>query len=252
MSDQQAVLSEIRDGVMLITLNRPQHLNAISRSLVDGLVAAMRAAEADAQVRVIVLTGAGKAFCAGVDLKELSEGGSVLDDDADLLQAFADCSKPLIGAINGVVVTGGLELALNCDFLYAADSARFGDTHAKVGLMPTWGMSQKLSRIVGINRAREMSLSGALIDARTAQDWGLVNRICSAETLLEETLSRAREIAANQAEAVAGIRKLVNDGWAMSLGQGLELEDQRSRPFNASRDFSVMAERLAQVKKSNR
>ncbi|RLQ21875.1 enoyl-CoA hydratase [Seongchinamella sediminis] len=252
MSAQQAVLTELSEGVMLITLNRPQSYNAISRALVDGLVAAMRQAEADDTVRAIVMTGAGKAFCAGVDLKELSAGDDVLADDDELQAVFSACSKPLVGAINGVAVTGGLELALHCDFLYAADNARFGDTHARVGLMPTWGMSQKLSRIVGINRAREMSLAGALIDAQTALDWGLVNKVCSAETLLQETLATARQIAGNQTAAVSGIRKLVNDGWQTTLAQGLAIEDERSRPFNAAQDVSVMAERLGQVKKSNR
>ncbi|QFU75415.1 enoyl-CoA hydratase [Halioglobus maricola] len=252
MPNQSPVLTEISDGVMLITLNRPQSLNAMSKGLVDGVVAAMKQAEADENVKVIVITGAGKAFCAGVDLKELSEGGDVLEADSELQTVFPNCSKPIIGAINGVAVTGGLELALNFDFLYAADTARIGDTHAKVGLMPTWGMSQKLSRIIGINRAREMSLSGALIDAQTAMDWGLVNKVCKPENLLQEVMDKAREIAANHAEAVAGIRKLINDGWCTSLSDGLKLEGERSQPFNDALDFSVMGERLGQVKKSNR
>lgn len=252
MNDQQAVLTEIADGVMLITLNRPASLNAMSKGLVDGLSAALNLANSNDDVRVIVLTGAGRAFCAGVDLKELSEGGSVLDDDSHMLDAFANCRKPLIGAINGAAVTGGLEMALNCDFLYAANTARFGDTHAKVGLMPTWGMSQRLSRIIGINRAREMSLSGGLIDAQTAFEWGLVNKVCSGESLVQEAMDKAREIAENRTDAVLGIKKLINDGWKTSLAAGMELEDQLSRPFNQAVDFSVMADRLGQVKKSNR
>ncbi|NKI15933.1 enoyl-CoA hydratase [Spongiibacter sp. KMU-166] len=252
MSDQQPVLTEIADGVMLITLNRPASLNAMSGGLVDGLSAALNQADSNDDVRVIVLTGAGRAFCAGVDLKELSEGGSVLDDDVSLTGAFANCRKPLIGAINGAAFTGGLEMALNCDFLYAANTARFGDTHAKVGLMPTWGMSQRLSRIIGINRAREMSLSGSPIDAQTAFEWGLVNKICSGESVLQEAMDKAREIAENHADAVVGIRKLMNDGWETSLAGGLELEDKLSRPFNDAVDFSAMAGRLGQVKKSNR
>lgn len=133
MTDTQDVLSAISDGVMLITLNRPEQYNALSKGLINGLVSAMNEAESNDTVKAIVLTGAGKAFCAGVDLKELSDGADMLSDDEALLSAFNNCTKPLIGAINGVVVTGGLEMALNCDFLYASSNARFGDTHAKVG-----------------------------------------------------------------------------------------------------------------------
>lgn len=252
MPDRHAVLSEKLDGVMLITLNRPQRFNAISTALVNGIVEAMTAAENDDDVKVVVLTGAGKAFCAGVDLKELSNGGDVISNDAALLDAFSHFTKPLIGAINGVAVTGGLEMALYCDFLYAATTARFGDTHAKVGLLPTWGMSQKLPRIVGINRAREMSLGGALINASTAFDWGLVNKICEPENLLSITLDKAKEIAANQLDVVVGVRKLINEGWDTSLSEGLALEYEYSRPFNKAVDVSGMTERLGQVKAHNR
>lgn len=252
MSDQPPVLTEVQEQVMLITLNRPQSLNALSSTMVDGLVAALALAEDDDGVKAIVMTGAGKAFCAGVDLKELSQGGSVLENDSAFQHALAHCSKPLLGAINGAAVTGGLELALYCDFLYAADSARFGDTHARVGLMPTWGMSQKLPRIIGINRAREMSLSGALINAETALAWGLVNRVCSADSLLADTMEKASEIAGNHSAAVVAIRQLIADGWNTTLESGLQLEDDRSRPFNDDQDLSVMEQRLGQVKKSNR
>jgi len=251
MAKEQTVLIDVHDAVATITLNRPTSLNAMSEGLVAGLISALSQAESDESVHAIVLTGAGKAFCAGVDLKELSKGGSVLDEDSAIQQALRNCSKPLIGAINGAAFTGGLELALHCDFLYAAESARFGDTHAKVGLMPAWGMSQKLSRIIGINRARELSLSGGSIDAQTAFEWGLVNKIYSAENLLEQTQNKAKEIATNEVNAVQGIRMLMNEGWATNLKQGLELEDKHSRPFNDTIDFSKMSERLNQVKKSN-
>ncbi|CAA0093152.1 putative enoyl-CoA hydratase echA8 [Zhongshania aliphaticivorans] len=254
MSDQQPVLTEVSDGVMLITLNRPESLNAISAGLTAGLIAAMKQADQDDSVKAIVLTGAGRAFCAGVDLKEISGAGegNVLDNDKEFVAAFANCRKPLIGAINGIVVTGGLEMAMCCDFLYASSTARFGDTHAKVGVMPTWGMSQRLSRLVGINRAREMSLSGQLIDVQTAFDWGMVNKICSPDSLLEETMEKAKQIAANRTSAVMGIRKLMNNGWATTLTEGLSFEDAWSRPHNNEVDFSEMNDRLSQVSKSNR
>ncbi len=248
-SNSDLVLSEHKDGVALITLNRPDSLNALSSAMVEAIIAALLAARNDAEVRVIVLTGNGKAFCAGVDLKALTGDGSVLDDDAAFLAAFEECNKPIIGAINGFAITGGLEVAMQCDFLYAADTAKFGDTHTKVGILSTWGMSQKLARIVGINRARELSLSGNFFTANDALNWGLVNKVFSAETLVSEALKVAAQIASNDATAVAGMRGLINDGWRATLDAGLQLEYQRSRPHNDALDYSLMEERLNQVRK---
>ena len=161
------VLTEISDGVALMTLNRPNAYNALSRAMTKAIIDTLSRLAVDEQVRVIVLTGKAKAFTAGVDLEELSDGGGVLDsenlgEEAPLVTAFADCPKPIIGAVNGFAVTGGFELALACDFLYAARSAKFADTHARVGIVPGWGITQKLPRVVGINRAREISFTGNL------------------------------------------------------------------------------------------
>lgn len=243
------VLSDISDGVALITLNRPENLNALSSAMSKAIVTAINNATNNDDVRVIVLTANGKAFCAGVDLKELSVDGDVLENDADLMASFSNCHKPIIGAINGFAMTGGLELALSCDFLYAAESAKFGDTHAKVGLMPTWGMSQKLPRIIGVQRALELSLSGNFFNAQQALDWGMINKVVPLDDLVKQSMTLAKQIASNDQAAVIGIKALIKDGWKRNLADGMELEIQRSRPHNDSVDFSDMEKRLNQVRK---
>jgi enoyl-CoA hydratase len=177
------VLTDIGpSGYALLTLNRPAALNALSKALRAQLAAAVDALEADPAVRVLILTGAGRAFCAGLDLKELGSGqGRLGVDNAvtgnDPVSALQRFSGPIIGAINGAAVTGGFELALACDVLLASPQARFADTHARIGVAPGWGLSQKLSRAIGIYRAREVSLTGNWVGAEQAAAWGFVNRV---------------------------------------------------------------------------
>ena len=150
----------------------------------------MRDLAEDPEVRAIVLTGAGeRAFTAGLDLKELGSdtsnlGAASSDSDDNPVKAIENCPQPVIGAINGVAITGGFEVALACDILIASTNARFADTHARVGILPGWGLSQKLSRCIGLSRAKELSLTGNFIDADTACAWGLVNRVTAPEDLL--------------------------------------------------------------------
>jgi enoyl-CoA hydratase len=186
------------DGVAVLTLNRPEAMNALSKALRRALYDGLKALEADPEVRVIILTGAGdRAFTAGLDLKELGSdpGGmsaaNAASADANPVKAIETCSKPVIGAINGVAITGGFEVALACDILIASERARFADTHARVGILPGWGLSQKLSRLIGVYRAKELSLIGNFIDAKTAEAWGLVNRVVAHEDLLPQARRRA-------------------------------------------------------------
>lgn len=246
------VLTENIGKVALIRLNRPERLNAQSETMLTELIQAIEDAEASTEINAIVLTGNGKAFCAGVDLKDVVNGSSNAFSNEELITTFSNCQKPLIGAINGAAMTGGLELALCCDFLYASESAYFGDTHIRVGLMPTWGMSQKLPRAIGINRAREMSLSGDRIDAQTALQWGLVNKVFSDATLLEETLSKAQLIASHKQDSIKNMKQLINDGWKTTLEQGLLLEVERSIPHNNSVDLTTMMRVLERVKSNNK
>jgi len=241
-------------GVALVTLNRPDAHNALNRALSEAIIATFADLAADEGVRAIVLTGAGRAFCAGVDLKaltdepELLSSGLGLGPESPIVVALEQCPQPIIGAVNGAAVTGGFELALACDYLFASEHARFADTHASVGILPGWGLSQKLSRIIGINRAREMSLTGNFIDAERAEAWGLVNRVCAAESLLEEALASAAQIADADPKAVFALKALMNDGVKETLGDALVLEGERGNAFAKTVDYSQMSARLAALR----
>jgi enoyl-CoA hydratase len=235
---EQLVTTEIADGIAVVTLNRPQAMNALSRGLRRELAAAMRAVDADDTVRVVILTGAGeRAFTAGLDLKELGEQGlgaanAQTPDDNPVL-AIEQCGKPVIGAINGVAITGGFEVAIACDILYASTNARFADTHARVGVYPGWGLSQKLSRLVGPYRAKELSFSGNFLDAATAEKWGLVNRVFAPADLLPAARKLAADIATVDHAFVRNYKRLIDDGYALPFGEGMALENERSSAANA-------------------
>lgn len=233
------VTSEISEGVAIVTLNRPEAMNALSKALRAELAEAMLAVAQDDAVRAVVLTGAGqRAFTAGLDLKELgasTEGlgaANATSPRDNPVKAVEQCAKPVIGAVNGVAITGGFELALACDVLIASTNARFADTHARVGIMPGWGLSQKLSRIIGISRAKELSLTGNFLDAATAERWGLVNRVVEPEDLLPTAIALARDMANIDPAMLAAYKALIDDGYAMSFGQGLALEAERSSAAN--------------------
>lgn len=192
------VLLAVRDRVATVTLNRPEARNALSRELLGLLPQVMAQADADESVDVIVLTGTDPAFTAGLDLKEVGAGALIdTDQTPGVHKPWADLSKPLIGAVNGVAVTGGFELALNCDFLIASENARFADTHSRVGVMPGWGLTVLLPQAIGVRRARELSLTGRFLDAATAYEWGLVNRVVPHEQLMPTVYELAAMIVDN-------------------------------------------------------
>jgi enoyl-CoA hydratase len=231
---------EHRDAVSIVTLNRPEAMNALNRELRAALAEAMEGLNARAETRVVVLTGAGpKSFTAGLDLKELGSDASALGaanaqtPAANPVRAIETCAKPVIGAINGVAITGGFELALSCDILIASEAARFADTHARVGIMPGWGLSQKLSRLIGIYRAKELSLSGNFLDAHTAERWGLVNRVVPADQLMPAAIKLAQDIASAPAEKVQAYKRIIDEGFAVAFGEGMKLEHKLSSAANA-------------------
>ena len=227
------------EGVAVVTLNRPEAMNALSRGLRAQLAQVMRELDEDEKVRVVILTGAGeRAFTAGLDLKELGADTANLgaanaeDALANPVKAVEQCRKPVIGAINGVAITGGFELALACDILIAADTARFADTHARVGIMPGWGLSQKLSRTIGISRAKELSFSGNFLDAQTACEWGLVNRVVPANQLLAAAKKLAADIAGVDPTMVQAYKALIDEGYGQNFGEALETEHRVSSAAN--------------------
>jgi enoyl-CoA hydratase len=237
MSEDVVLVS--RDGpVAIVTLNRPQAMNALSQALRRDLARVFRELEADEGVRAIVLTGAGtRAFTAGLDLKELGQQGlgaaNAETADDNPVKAIEQTGKPVIGAINGVAITGGFEVALACDVLIGSENARFADTHARVGIMPGWGLSQKLSRLIGPYRARELSLSGNFLDAATAERWGLLNRVVPADELVAAATKLAHDMATIAPGFARGYKKLINDGYELPFGQGMALEAERSTAANA-------------------
>ena len=243
--------STIHGHVATLTLNRPHAMNALNRELRLALVAACEALEADENVRVVILTGSGpRAFTAGLDLKELGADDAALaaagtHADDNPCRAIESLTKPVIGAINGVAITGGFELALACDVLIASDTARFADTHARVGIMPGWGLSQKLSRLIGISRAKELSFSGNFLDAETAERWGLVNRVYKADELLPAARKLAHEMTSCDPVLLRGYKKMIDDGYAMPFGDALKEEIRRS----AAHAASVTAESVEAARK---
>lgn len=232
MTNPPIILTEFADGVSTITLNRPAKRNALSSELFAAMQGALVEADGDERVCAIVLTGADPAFCAGLDLEELGSTGKNLrvgDRDPGNQGAAASppwpvMTKPVIGAINGAAVTGGLELALQCDFLVASDRARFADTHARVGIMPGWGLTVLLPQAVGVRRAKEMSLTGNYVGAEEALALGLVNHVVPHEELLPTARGLASDIASNDGQAVAGILAAYKECALTTPAEGLLIE----------------------------
>jgi enoyl-CoA hydratase len=216
------------DGVRMLTIDRPDVKNALHGALRGDLIAAISEADSDEGVRAVVLTAVDPVFSAGVDFKNLERGpgetGSPLDvNPASALRAMG---KPVICAVNGACVSGALEIALSCSFIVASERARFADTHAMLGVVPTWGLTALLPRAIGVRKAREMSITGRFIDAAEALRFGLVNHVVPHEELLRFSLSLAEQIP--DIPAVGEMLELYAQGQDMSMGAALALETSHS------------------------
>jgi enoyl-CoA hydratase len=256
MATPVLIIERAAEGYAVVTLNRPQAMNALSRQLRAELAAAITELEAEPKIRVLILTGAGRAFTAGLDLKELGSSdpntavfGQSIPDPVTALSKF---SGPIIGAINGVAITGGFELALACDVLIASREARFADTHARVGVMPGWGLSQRLSRVIGIYRAKELSLSGNFLSAQQASDWGLVNRVVPPEDLMPQARALARDMLSVLPDMLVRYKKLIDEGYRSSFAEGMALELSTSKAANALVSAEQIEERRAAVRDRGR
>lgn len=254
------VLKIEREGqIAVVTLNRPKAMNALSRELRSELFRAMVMLDADDAVRVVILTGAGeRAFTAGLDLKELGSTPGALGAanaqgaDDNPVKAIELCRKPVIGAINGVAITGGFELALACDIRIASTNARFADTHARVGIMPGWGLSQKLSRLIGISRAKELSFTGNFLDAKTAEQCGLVNHVVPPEELMPLARKLAADIASIEPDFLIGYKQLIDAGYGVNLSDALQMEHEASSTANAAVTPEEVEARRAVVQRRGR
>ncbi|HEX9878572.1 MAG TPA: enoyl-CoA hydratase-related protein [Candidatus Binatia bacterium] len=217
-----------RDGpIGIVTLNRPKQLNALSYDLVKELSLAMESFDRDEEIRVIILTGGEKVFAAGADIKEMAEAGpfdEVLQGRLRNRDKVNRISKPLIAAVSGYALGGGCELAMSCDLIIAAETARFGQPEMNIGTIPGSGGTQRMTRTIGKYRAMEMVLLGDSIDAATAERWGLVNRVVPVENLLEEAKTLARKIAAKSPLAVKLAKEAIQKSLNTPLDEGLDFE----------------------------
>jgi enoyl-CoA hydratase len=230
------LLVEKSDAVATITLNRPEAMNALSLDLRIAFGKAFRDIQADPSVRVAILTGTGRAFCGGMDLKELASGapqarGGGAAGGWDMADAMAAFEGPIIAAVNGYAITAGFEMALACDLIIASTEAKFADTHARVGMMPGWGLSQRLPRLIGIARAKQLSFTGNTITAARAYEWGLVNEVVTLDALLPTCRTLAAEMASTVPDLLKAYKKLINDGYGMPMAEAIRYEEALAREF---------------------
>lgn len=247
------VLTADHGSVRVITINRPEARNALSRELIGALYTALTAADRDESVRAIVLTGADPAFCAGVDLKQAAADGLAYFGEfqtRNCITAAGELRTPLIGAINGATFTGGLELALGCDFLVASQRAVFADTHARVAILPGGGMTARLPQLVGAAMARRMSMTGEVIDADRAEKIGLVTEVVAHERLLPRALELATQVAEVPSRTMLGLKEIYRRGSATVLDPALAAEQDiaGSQPH----DFAGLGDRFEAVSSRNK
>ena len=229
MSDYQTILAEpSSDGVVLIRLNRPEALNALNSQLLRELSLCVEALDRDEAVRCLVLTGSNKAFAAGADIKEMA---GLTYAEAFRQNFFTEsseritrCRKPIIAAVAGYALGGGCELAMMCDFIIAAENAKFGQPEINLGVMPGIGGTQRLTRLVGKSKAMDMMLTARMMDAAEAERAGLVSRVVPLDKLIEEAMGAARKIAAQSPLAVVMNKELVDTALETTLTEGIKVE----------------------------
>lgn len=247
----ETIIYQAEGGTGRITFNRPQSMNAITPAMLKELKSAVLEAGRDPEVKVIVLTGAGKAFCAGVDLKALGDQklvngkvGDILDLPArELIDAIREVPKAVIALVNGFCFTGAVEIMLACDIVIAAEYAKIGDTHAKWGLRPTWGMSARLPRRLGYLKAKELSFTADAIPAKEAERIGLINLAVPTDKLEEALQTMVGKITASSPQSIAAYKRLYNSNENMTLDKALELE------FSSDFEITDSLERLGQFAK---
>jgi enoyl-CoA hydratase len=230
---ENPVVYQEQNGIAIITLNRPDRHNSFTQQLLAQLYDAIEKVEQTPEIRVGIITGNGKSFCSGIDLQVIGKDNlfNPRGDGKELPDIINACAKPLIGAVNGAAITGGFELALNCDILIASEKARFGDTHAKVGIHPGWGMTQLLQQRIGQQRAKYMSLTCQYIDAPRALEWGLVAEVVPHERLMERAMEVASFIKATNPDLMKKVKMLIEYRNSHSLKESLQYERDEFRKF---------------------
>jgi enoyl-CoA hydratase len=232
---------DTKDGVAVVIIDRPERRNALTTALMAAIAETMAALDNDDSVGAIVLTGRDPAFCAGLDLSELSSTGQNLFHD-QTGRPWPRLSTPVIGAVNGPAVTGGLELVLHCDLAIASERASFADTHTRVGVLPGWGLSVLLPQAIGQRRAKQLSFTGNYVPAALALQWGLVNLVVPHAELLPEATRLAQDICSNDRAAVATLLTLYDDNAADQTAAGQQREWRVAREW---RDHMYTPEQVA-------
>lgn len=225
------VLTEIRQGVGIVELNRPDKFNCLSSGVISGLDAALTAFEDDKSVRVILIRGRGKYFCTGADLDEVlvarekrDELGAFIANGHRMLRRLELSPLPVVVAIHGLCLAGGLELMMSCDVAFAARSAKLGCQHARYGLVPGWGGTQRLPRLVGVRRGLDLMYSARWLDASEARDWGLVNYVTADDALMSDAEAYCADLAKKSPDGLASMKALGREGLDKSLAEGLVFE----------------------------
>lgn len=242
---EPVLLVEKKDGIAILTLNRPEKLNALSLELRLELQREIEAIRVDPDIGVVILTGAGRAFCVGRDLNELGDA-DVRAQERELEHSnppalLRSLPQPVIGAINGLAITGGLEISVSCDMLIATPETKFADTHVRLGLLPGWGLSQRLSRAIGLSRAKELSLTGNYLTAEKAYEWGLVNRIVSREELLPTCIELGKDMMSSMTDVMLKAKRLMDRGYDLALGDAMTYEVEINRLHRIPSPDGVMA-----------
>ncbi len=248
------VTYETQGQVAVAKLNRPDKFNCISSGLLSALSDCLDKAEADPDIRVLLLCAEGQHFCTGADLDEVeaaSESDATLatymDKGHDVMLRLEASAMPVVAAINGYCLAGGLELAMCADVAFVADNARLGCQHAQYGLVPGWGGTQRLPRLVGLRRALDLMFSARWLEPAEAVDWGLANRVVPADALLEEALSYAQTIARGNPEGLAAMKRLAREGAMLSVADSLKFEQKEAVPVlrsdNVAEGLSAFQER---------
>ena len=236
----ETIIVEVQDHVGLITLNRPEALNALSNQLLSELADALLSMDANDNVRAMVVTGSEKAFAAGADIKEMSEKSFVDVYTEDLFgeqtKIITSIRKPIIAAVAGYALGGGCELAMMCDFIIAADNAKFGQPEINLGVIPGIGGTQRLTRLVGKSKAMEMNLTGRFMDAKEAERSGLVSRIVPAAELISDAMATAGKIAEKSSLAVTAAKEAVNRSYETTLSEGILFEKRLFHSLFATED----------------
>ena len=256
----KTIKTEIEDGALLLTLNRPEVRNALSMELLTELWEALKSAEDDNAVDVIILTGEGKAFSAGIDVNDFKHF-KVSDDDpeytellkgVDAFDLLFNMKKPTIAAVNGYAITGAFELVLRCDIIIASEDASFADTHAVVGIVPGGGMTQLLSRLIGIQKAKELSFTGQFINANDALNFGLVSRVVPRDELIDTAKFLAQMIRKTNQNALHKIKEIIDRGYRLPLKEALELEKEEFTRWRKTIDVMMSEGALKKMTKEKK